>query len=63
MTTKTIVFPNCEDGTCEEMGCQTCCPHDEYDHGICLDCELDRNDDLAARSYDRAKDARKYGDT
>lgn len=23
---------------CEEEGCQACCPHDEYDHYICLDC-------------------------
>lgn len=26
--------------------CQECCPHDEYDHGICLDCEKDCTDDL-----------------
>lgn len=35
-----------EDGVCGEKGficeeekCQTCCPHDERDHGICMSCE------------------------
>jgi len=23
---------------CEERHCQDCCPHDERDHFICLDC-------------------------
>lgn len=30
--------------------CQECCPHDEHDHGICLDCGLDQSADLAARA-------------
>jgi hypothetical protein len=24
---------------CDAVECQTCCPHDEREHGICLDCE------------------------
>jgi hypothetical protein len=24
---------------CEEEKCQACCPHNEFDHNICLDCE------------------------
>jgi hypothetical protein len=24
---------------CDTDNCQACCPHDERDHGICLDCE------------------------
>ncbi len=23
---------------CNDRKCQECCPHDERDHGICLDC-------------------------
>lgn len=30
--------------------CQVCCQHDEHDHGICLDCELDRTSDLAGEA-------------
>lgn len=26
--------------------CQECCPHSEYDHGICYDCGKDCTDDL-----------------
>lgn len=26
------------------------CPHDEHDHGICLDCGLDITDDLIAKA-------------
>ena len=29
---------------CGDTECQECCPHDEHDHGICMDCGLDRND-------------------
>lgn len=55
--------------TCDECGvktggpmtCTECCCHDEYDHGICLDCGGDFSEDLACAAYDRAKDARKYG--
>lgn len=32
---------------CDDPECQECCPHDEHDHGICLDCEKDLTDDLA----------------
>lgn len=47
---------------CDEMECQQCCPHDERDHGICLDCGHDGYEDMAAAAYDRAKDHWKYGD-
>jgi hypothetical protein len=42
--------------------CEACCPHDEHDHGICLDCGKDNYEDMAARAYDRYKDSVKYGD-
>lgn len=29
--------PKCT-GNCGNPKCQTCCPHDEFDHGMCLDC-------------------------
>jgi hypothetical protein len=32
------------------------------DSGQCLDCGADRTEELSALAYDRAKDARKYGD-
>lgn len=47
---------------CDDEACQACCPHDEHDHGICLDCGADGYEDLAAATYDRAKDAWKYGE-
>lgn len=46
--------PACDGSTdCGDSGCQDCCPHDEHDHGICMDCGKDRTDDLvgAAESY------------
>lgn len=49
-----------EDGSereCREP-CTACCPHDEHDHGICLDCGKDNYEDMAARAYDQAKEAR-----
>ena len=33
------------------------CPHDEHDHGICLDCGKDITDDLVAQA-ENASDAR-----
>lgn len=33
---------------CDNTECQDCCPHDEHDHGICLDCGLDRTDHFVA---------------
>lgn len=29
---------NGDEYICEEEGCKKCCPHDEFDHYICLDC-------------------------
>lgn len=52
----------CKNESCDGETCQECCQHDELDHGICMDCELDMSDDIAARAYDRAKDLRKYGE-
>lgn len=51
---------NCkvDDGTL----CEDCCEHGDMDDGQCLDCGADRTEDLMAAAYDRAKDARKYGD-
>jgi hypothetical protein len=42
---------------CQEK-CQTCCNHDERDHGICLDCEHEQDpgeaiDAAMARFEDR----------
>lgn len=34
-----------------EYHCEPCdCPHDEHDHGVCLDCEKDISSDLAAEA-------------
>lgn len=37
----------------EDDVCQECCPHDEHDHGICLDCGKDNTDHFVgmAESY------------
>lgn len=37
-------------GHCNEHDCQHCCPHDEHDHYVCLDCgkELDPGEDIDA---------------
>lgn len=53
------------EGECPDDGevCESCCEHDELDCGHCLDCGADRTEDMMAAAYDRAKDARKYGDT
>lgn len=32
--------------------CQDCCPHDEHDHGICLDCAKDLIDELSGVEYE-----------
>lgn len=31
-----------KENPCESFVCTECCPHDEHDHGICLDCGADR---------------------
>lgn len=44
---------------CYESDCQECCGHDEHDHGICLDCGKDTNEDLRGKAdslYDAWKD-------
>lgn len=38
------------------------CEHQDMEEGHCLDCGLDRTEELSALAYDRAKDFRKYGD-
>ena len=47
-----LSHPSGED--CGQDKCQLCCPHDEYDHWICLDCghEKDPGEDIdAAMDY------------
>ncbi len=39
---------------CENRECQQCCPHDEYDHDVCLDCGNERD---PGEAIDRAMDA------
>lgn len=39
---------------CADEQCQTCCPHDERDHGICLDCGDEEDPGVA---IDRAMDS------
>lgn len=45
------------DEPCEEERCQECCPHNERDHGICLDCadEQDPGEEID-RAYDALRD-------
>lgn len=42
---------------CEQDKCQICCPHDEFDHYICLDCgyEKDPGGDIDD-AYERYRD-------
>lgn len=47
---------------CDSESCPACCEHGDLDGGQCLDCGSDLTEDLSAEAYDRAKDARKYGD-
>lgn len=56
------MMTECSNPECDETTCQECCPHDEHDHGICLDCGLDQSEDMAAAAYDRYKDLKKYGE-
>lgn len=52
--TKIGKFECTESGeACGVYECQECCPHDERDHGICLDCEHDANGDPVAMSKSR----------
>ena len=39
---------------CKDLECQECCPHDERDHFICLDCghEQDPGELIDAAEYD-----------
>lgn len=39
---------------CEDPKCQSCCPHSERDHGICLDCEHEED---PGEAIDRAMDS------
>lgn len=38
---------------CGDDKCQTCCPHDEFDHYICLDCGYEKcpGGDIDAAEY------------
>ena len=44
--------PNCLECNDENDSCQECCPHDETDHGECLDCGKDISDDLCNRAHE-----------
>lgn len=48
---------NCGGDNCQAEGCQDCCPHDEFDHYICLDCgyEKDPGGDIDA-AYEFMRD-------
>lgn len=48
----------CEDTGVTKAGesCAVCCEHAELDHGICMDCGIDRTEDLMAKAYDYFKD-------
>lgn len=35
--------PHANDQTCDDYECQSCCPHNEHDHYICLDCGYERD--------------------
>ncbi len=37
-------------GPCEMERCQACCPHDEFDHYVCMDCDYEKcpGDDIDA---------------
>lgn len=54
-----LVESECESGNpalngiCEETGCQSCCCHDERDHGVCLDCGHEED---PGEAIDRAMD-------
>lgn len=39
---------------CDDTACQECCPHDEFDHYICLDCGYEKcpGEDIDAAEYD-----------
>ena len=51
-----------EENPCEDEECQTCCTHEETDHGVCMSCGYDCSEDIGARAYDRYKDSMKYGE-
>lgn len=54
---KPYISQCCADDTpCEQQDCQQCCPHDEFDHDICLDCGYEHDPGIA---IDRAMD---YGE-
>lgn len=40
-----------DDGT----SCQECCEHGDMDDGQCLDCGMDRTEELSAQAYDYFK--------
>lgn len=43
------------------QGCLDDCQHTDMDDGHCLECGLDRTEELSSQDYDMAKDYRKYG--
>ena len=49
---------DCKECKDKQDGCQACCPHDERDHGICLDCG-DEQEDYGSSEADALVDAAK----
>lgn len=43
----------CPNPECDEETCQECCPHDEMDHGFCLSCDKDLNDEICNAAHER----------
>ena len=42
------------EGPCEEVECQSCCQHEDFDHDMCLDCGYER---CPGDAIDRAMDS------
>ena len=45
----------------ENKRLQDACDHGDMDGGQCLECGLDRTEELCSLAHDRAKDRIKYG--
>lgn len=42
---------------CDDTECKECCPHDEFEHDMCLDCGYERDPGEAIDwAYDRMRD-------
>jgi hypothetical protein len=57
-----VLAPAPEPVACCDDVCEECCEHGDTDDYACLDCGKELLEDRMCAAYDRAKDARKYGD-